>query len=87
MPGKARGWRLFVCVFCFIFCKSAGLGGLGVVTCGAGGATAGMAGEPPGSVFFLLTLVVPHGGGWGPQSAAGEAELGTAAKPPELAPA
>lgn len=74
---------VITCAFYFLFCKSSGLGGLGVVNCGTGGAT-GRCGVRPSRVCFL-----PGGVCWSPwwglQVAAGEAELrGTANLPTRL---
>lgn len=74
---------VITCAFYFLFCKSSGLGRLGVVNCGTGGAT-GRCGVRPSRVCFL-----PGGVCWSPwwglQVAAGEAELqGTANLPTHL---
>lgn len=55
-------------------------GRLGVVSCGAGGATAGVVRGPSGSALFLLRSVGPHGG-VSLQAAAREAEPGAGPSP------
>ncbi|XP_055254249.1 uncharacterized protein LOC129538210 isoform X2 [Moschus berezovskii] len=53
MLGNARGGRLFVCVL-FSLLQIRWAGRLGVVSCGAGGVTAGVVRDPSGSALFLL---------------------------------
>ena len=79
MLGNARGGRLFVSVL-FSLLQIRWAGRLGVVSCGAGGATAGVVRDPSGSALFLLRSVGPHGG-VGLQSAAREAEPGAGPSP------
>lgn len=79
MLGNARGGRLLLYVL-FSLLQIRWAGRLGVVSCGAGGATAGVVRGPSGSALFLLRSVGPHGG-VGLQAAAGEAELGAGPSP------